>query len=104
MYTPRHTHTHICILVKHIYETLNALLTLIEITHTCRETHIIHTYTHTNIYTDTCFHNLAASPIPHRLQALSTRLSITSRSCSRVPARLLHRDSFLRVWATSTIT
>src|SRR6218665_1308887 len=47
---------------------------------------------------------LAASPIPQRVQALSTRFSITSRSCSRVPARLLHWDSFLRVWATSTIT
>src|SRR6218665_3158392 len=47
---------------------------------------------------------LAASPIPHRVQALSTRLPVTSRSCSRVPARLLHWDSFLRVWATSTIT
>src|SRR6218665_3182550 len=48
--------------------------------------------------------SLAASPIPHRLQALSTRLPITSRSCTRVPARLLHWDSFLHVWATSTIT
>ena len=28
----------------------------------------------------------------------------TSRNFSRVPARLLHWDSFLRVWATSTIT
>src|SRR6218665_1227825 len=47
---------------------------------------------------------LAASPIPHRVQALSNRLPIPSRSCSRVPARLLHRDSFLRVLATATST
>ena len=48
----------------------------------------------------------AANPILHRVQALSTRLSITTlstrvlittRSCSRVFARLLHRDLFLRV-------
>ena len=46
---------------------------------------------------------LAASPIPHRVQALPTRLSFTSRSCSKVPARLLRRDWFLRVRITATI-
>ena len=39
-----------------------------------------------------------------RLQALSTRLSITTRSCSRVFARLLHCNSFLCVRATTAIT
>jgi len=38
------------------------------------------------------------------LQPQSTRFSITLRSCSRVPARLLHRGSFLRVRDTPTIT
>ena len=47
---------------------------------------------------------LAASPISHRVQALSTRLSITTRCCSRVFARLLHCNSFLRVRATTAIT
>src|SRR6218665_1823530 len=43
-------------------------------------------------------------PIPHRVQALSTRLSITIRSCSRVFARLLHCNTFLRAPATTAIT
>ena len=36
---------------------------------------------------------LDVCPIPHWVQALSSRHSITSRSYSRVPARLLHWDS-----------
>ena len=36
-------------------------------------------------------------------KALSTRFSITSRSCSRVPVRLLPCDSFHRIWATAMI-
>src|SRR6218665_2397947 len=38
------------------------------------------------------------------VQALSTCLSITTRSCSRVFARLMHCNSFLRVRATTAIT
>src|SRR6218665_1918985 len=40
----------------------------------------------------------------HRVQALSTRHSITTRSCSRLFARLLHCNSFIRARATTAIT
>src|SRR6218665_3351443 len=44
-------------------------------------------------------------PVPFRIEyKLSTRLSITTRSCSRVFARLLHCNSFLRVRAATAIT
>src|SRR6218665_1269792 len=36
----------------------------------------------------------------YRVQALSTRLSISTRSCSRIFARLLHCNTFLHVRAT----